>query len=304
MRNFILAKAYSSDDFTSLAAGSVGFYYLDDSQEDSQIQAANAGDIVREGMLILGRSKEKGGNIVLPIFKHNFTYTKGEYSEATTFKADLTVEAPTLIGCYSVIIVKKGMKFNERNKWTSMIYVRDLTMSASDLAEKIVENINNNTVGSGVTAEASGAKITITAVNAGEDYAVLGADLLTGVTVNESEKGIAAYGDAKYVTDLANKAAADAGFEYTFKDGADYLYPIYPLNPLKADDEEDKGYTIYTLRFSEPRDVVTKDETVNQIIQVAFPTGSDGDFEDICKDLAGITSSSDSDSDSDSEEKN
>ena len=70
------------------------------------------------------------------------------------------------------------------------------------------------------------------------------------------------------------------------------LYPKYPLNPLASADSEDAGFTIFTLRFAEPRDVKTRDEVVHQIVQVAFPTGSEAidTFEAVCKTLAGIAS--------------
>ena len=189
-----------------------------------------------------------------------------------------------------MIVALKGVKFNERNKWTAMVHIKDTNTTAADLAKKLAEAINNN-VGSGVTAKAETTKITITADTAGVDYAVIGADLLFGQTVTVTTKGIPAYGDSKYVSDLADKAAADAGFEYTYRDAYYYLYPNYPLNPLKANDTADTGFTIFTLRFAEPRDVKTRDEVVNQIIQVAFPTGATGiaAFETVCKGLAGKT---------------
>ena len=91
---------------------------------------------------------------------------------------------------------------------------------------------------------------------------------------------------------MAEKAAADAGFEYTYRDAYYYLYPDYPLNPLKSADAKDTGFTIFTLRFAEPRDVKTRDEVVNQIIQVAYPTDAAAitTFETVCNALAGIAS--------------
>ena len=114
-----------------------------------------------------------------------------------------------------------------------------------------------------------------------------------GVAITVSAHGIPAYGDAKYVQDLAEKAAADAGFEYTYRDTNYYMYPNYPLNPLAQPNAADVGYTIFTLRFAEPRDVKTRDEVVNQIIQVAFPTGADAitTFETVCKGLGKYSSS-------------
>lgn len=290
MRQFILAGAgeYATGaDLNAVAAGAVGVFY----NKDGVLTTSTKGtEFAKEAMLVLGRSVDNGGPIVLPIFKNNFSYVKGEYSAATKFVAETTITAPTQVGDYSLIVALKGVKFNERNKWTAMVHIKDTNTTAADLAKKLAEAINNN-VGSGVTAKAETTKITITADTAGVDYAVIGADLLFGQTVTVTAKGIPAYGDSKYVSDLADKAAADAGFEYTYRDAYYYLYPNYPLNPLKANDTADTGFTIFTLRFAEPRDVKTRDEVVNQIIQVAFPTGATGiaAFETVCKGLAGKT---------------
>lgn len=288
MRQFILAGAgaYATGaNLNAVAAGAVGVFYNKDGVPTASTKGT---EFAKEAMLVLGRSVDNGGPIVLPIFKNNFSYVKGEYSAATKFVAETTIAAPTQVGDYSLIVALKGVKFNERNKWTAMVHVKDTNTTAADLAKKLAEAINNN-VGSGVTAKAETTKITITADAAGVDYAVIGADLLFGQTVTVTTQGIPAYGDSKYVSDLADKAAADAGFEYTYRDAYYYLYPNYPLNPLKANDTADVGFTIFTLRFAEPRDVRTRDEVVNQIIQVAFPTGATGitAFETVCKGLAG-----------------
>ena len=289
MRQFLLAGnvAYpSAADLNTVPAGACGFYY----NNNGQLAADSDGShITREGMLVLGRAVKDGGPVVIPIFKNNFSYVKGEYQAGKTFKATVTIPAPTKLGEYSLIVVKKGQQFNYRNKWTATVLVTDITMSANDLAAKLVEQIKNNTIGSGVTASASATVITIDAEKQGDDYEIIGADLLMGTNATVTTAGAPAYGDAAYVADLANKAAADAGFEYTFYTWTKNLYPNYPLNPLKAANTADTGFTIFTLRFAEPRDVKTKDEVVNQIVQVAFPTGATGiaAFETACKALAG-----------------
>lgn len=288
MRQFLLGGnvAYASGtDLSKVADGAIGVFY----NKDGVPTASTTGkEFTGEAMLVLGRSSDKGGPIVIPIYKNNFSYVKGEYQAATKFSAEVTIPAPTKIGDYSLIVALKGVKFNERNKWTAMVHVKDVTISAADLATKLAAQINNNSEGSGVTAVADAAKITITANKAGVDYEILGTDELFGITITVSANGIPAYGDAKYIQDLAEKAAADAGFEYTYRDAYYYLYPNYPLNPLAQPDADDNGYTIFTLRFAEPRDVKTRDEVVNQIIQVAFPTGAAGiaTFETVLKALA------------------
>lgn len=290
MRHFILGKnvAYATgSDLSAVAEGAIGFFV-----QTGGIPTATATgeEITKEAMLVVGRPSDKGGPIVLPVYKNNFSFVKGTYTAASTFIADVRVTAPTKIGDYSLIVVRKGVKFNERNKWTAMVHIKDVTTTADDLAAKLTTAINANSSGSGVSASVSSAKITITATEKGVDYEILGADELFDVKPNVTANGSAAYGDAKYIQDLAEKAAADAGFEYTYRDAYFYLYPDYPLNPLKANDSEDTGFTIFTLRFAEPRNVKTRDEVVNQIIQVAFPTEAAGitTFENVCKSLAGI----------------
>ena len=145
------------------------------------------------------------------------------------------------------------------------------------------------TIDGQVVATASEATLTIDGQVVGMDYEVIPADLLTGLAVTSTQKGEAAYGDAQYIIDLANKAAADAGFEYTYQEAGELMRPHYPLNPLEVSDAADKGFTIFTLSFAEPRDVKTRDEVINQIVQVAFPTGAAQitTFETVCKALAG-----------------
>ena len=293
MRQILLGGkvAYASGtDLSKVADGAIGVFY----NKNGVPTASTTGkEFTGEAMLVLGRPSDKGGPVVLPIHSNNFSCVKGVYAASTTFSAEVTIPAPTKIGDYSLIVALKGVKFNERNKWTAMVHVKDVTITAADLATKLAAQINNNSEGSGVTAVASQAKITIKANKAGVDYEILGADELFGVAITVSAHGIPAYGDAKYVQDLAEKAAADAGFEYTYRDTNYYLYPNYPLNPLAQPNAADVGYTIFTLRFAEPRDVKTRDEVVNQIIQVAFPTGADAitTFETVCKGLGKYSSS-------------
>lgn len=291
MRQFILGAnvAYATGtDLSKVPDGAVGFFY---NKNGVPTVTATGKEITSEAMIVLGRSAEKGGPIVLPFFKNNFSYVKGDYVAATKFSAVLTINVPKKSGDYSIIIVRKGAKFNERNKWT--VTVRLNINSASDdeskLAADFVTQINKIAIASGITAtQSSRADVTVTAEEAGVDYEIIAADELS-FNISKKTQGIPAYGDAKYVQDLAEKAAADAGFEYTYSEDCHYLYPNYPLNPLKQSDAADTGFTIFTLRFAEPRDVKTRDEVVNQIIQVAFPTATPAiaTFETVCKALAG-----------------
>lgn len=290
MRQFILAKnvAYASgSDLNSVADGAVGVFY----DNNGVLTATTIGtEDFKEAMLVLGRPVAKGGPVVLPIHKNKFIYVKGVYEAAKTFTAKVTVAAPTKVGDYTIIVARKGVGFNERNKWTASVHVTDTSMTAAVLASKLKDAIEANGSSSGVTASVEGSAITITAAKTGVDYEILGADLLMGVEVTAVTAGIPAYGDAEYIKDLAAKAAADAGFEYTYRDAGVDLYPNYPLDPLAQASAADAGYTIFTLRFAEPRVIKPLDEVVNQVVQVAFPTGAAGiaTFETVCKGLAGI----------------
>jgi hypothetical protein len=295
MRQFILGAKFAyaaGTDLSKVSDGAVGFFY---NKNGVPTVTATGEEITSEAMIVLGRSADKGGPIVLPFFKNNFFYVKGDYIAATKFSAKFRVNEPTKTGDYSIIIVRKGAKFNERNKWTVMVNISDLTRTVN-LLERLLKQINNMTVASGVVAaQTSSNEITITSVEAGVDYEIIGADGLYGLDITVTTPGSPAYGDAKYIQDLAEKAAADAGFEYTYSEDCHYLYPNYPLNPLKQSNAADTGFTIFTLRFAEPRDVKTRDEVVNQIIQVAFPTETPAIaiFETVCKTLAGEVTSSD-----------
>lgn len=220
--------------------------------------------------LVLVRDAADGSNVVLPFHPNHFDWAKAAYQAATTFKAELTVPEPdSEYYDYTIIAVKKGMKFNERNKWTATVRVKS-TDSASTLADKLAAYFNANVDGLGLNVVNSDGTLTFTAVDAGVDYQIIPADDLTGTAVTYTTRGKEALGDAKYIIDLANKAAADAGFEYTYEE-AD-LYPKYPFNPLASANGEDPGYNIYTLRFAEPRDVKTRDEVVHQIVQIIVPS--------------------------------
>lgn len=289
MRQFLLAAsvAYTAaGTLNAIAPGAVGFYYNDNGELKV---SADGSDFPDKGLLALGRSAATGGPITLPIHKNNFSFVKGVYAAATTFVGTVTIPAPTETGEYSIIVAKKGVKFNERNKWTASHYVANTSTTAAQLATALAASINANTASNGVVATVSTATITITAQTAGVDYKLIPVDKLSGAANTVTTIGSPAFGDAKYIIDLSNKAAADAGFSYTYDQGVSEIYPNYPLNPLSQANLADSGFTIFTLRFAEPRDVKTRDEIVHQIVQVAFPTGAAAiaTFEGILEVLAG-----------------
>ena len=223
--------------------------------------------------LVLVRSAANGGNVVLPLYPNHYDVVKGEYQAATTFVASLTIPEPKYYD-YTIIAVKKGKKFNERNKWTATVRAK-CSDTAATVAQKLADYFNANKEGLGLEVTISGNDsnvLTFTALKAGEDYEIVPADDLTGLSVTYTARGKEAFADAKYIKDLADKAAADAGYEYTYDDDLGALYPDYHFNPLAQGDSADSGFNIYTLRFAEPRMVKTRDEVVHQIVQIVAPS--------------------------------
>ena len=274
MRNFILATNAAYPTGVPLTAGQVSISYLKDDAEILVKNATDAAGLKDRGMITWKNPNSELGQIVFPFYKKDLSYSVSKYDAAVTFSASFIITSVEASSDYTVIIVKNGVKFNERNKWTSTIHAGK-NDTVKNIADKIVAHINANTVGSGVSAVSDNTddgKITITAKKAGQPYTIVLADKLQDLAVT-TIAGVPAINDAAAIKEMANKAAADAGFEYTYDEFAG-LYPAYPLNPLAQPDKADVGFTVYTIRFAEPRDMKTRDEVVHQIIQIAYPTGS------------------------------
>lgn len=269
MRQFLLGKSVAYPTaLTSLAVGQLAFVALVSGVETLDSDGTKIKD---KGYIYLGKSDTKGGKLVVPIYKNNFSYSKMVYAASTQYTGNFTIADVVAGSDYTVVVVKKGVGFNERNKWTTTVRAKaadTVDTIAAALASQITAN-----VGAGVTAAASAGKVTVTAKEKGVDYELTLGDDLFGTAVTQTH-ATAAVADAKYITDLAIKAAADAGIEYTYQDAGELIYPDFPLNPLAQDDSADTGFTVYTIRFAEPREMKTVDQSINQIVQIAVPTGT------------------------------
>lgn len=269
MRTFLLgSKSDLGNNLTALTVGQLAFSALVNGQYTVDSDGTKIKD---KGYIFLGKEDAKGGDVIVPIYKNKFSFTEMVYQAAGVYTGKFTIPAPTVGDDLTVVVVKKGVQFNERNKWTATMRVKD-GQDASACAKELTEQLNNNPA-SGVKAVAETAKITITAVNKGEDYKIALGDDLFGVAVTETP-AVTPLADVNYIKDLAMKAAADAGIEYTYQDPANLIYPGYPLNPLAQPDSVDAGYTVFTLKFAEPREMKTVDQSINQIVQIALPTGA------------------------------
>lgn len=245
---------------SKLTNGMMAFVY-----DNTVINTSNVKDAPKAFSLLVKRSADNGGDIVIPIHKNNFSYVKSETFAATTFEGEITVNAAGK-GLYTIIIAKKGVGFNERNKWSFSYYNDADTLDTTKMSNAIIKEMTSSNCG--VTAKFASGKFTITAIEKGVDYAIIGADLLTNAAVNITTPGSAGLGTSKQIAELFSKAAADNGILYTYEDGMHDLYPNYPGDPSTTKTTTDELYTVYTLRFAEPRAVKTRDEVVNQIVQI------------------------------------
>lgn len=260
-------KAYAtstakSTDLTTVPEGTVALFDLATGALLTSAAKA-AGDF----SIVVGRASGKMPLMFPEVNFKTLQVTKAAYQAGATFTAKITVPTPEKGTHYTVVITKKGTVFNERNNWTFTTIAT--TTTAADVAKQLTAQINGNKYQLGVKAEYTGGAITITALEAGKDYEVLGADGLMGVAPTDVTNGKKAKLDKTDIQDLASRCAAGKGFNDTYADG-DSIYPGYP--EVVNEDQ----YVLYTLRFAVPR-VASKqrDEVVYQIVHLAVPVGSE-----------------------------
>lgn len=259
-------KAYAtstakSTDLTTVPEGTVAFFNLKTGALLTS-DAKATGDF----SIVVGRGTNKMPLMFPEVNLKTLEVTKATYQAGATFTAKITVPTPEKGTHYTVVITKKGTVFNERNNWTFTTVAT--TTTAADVAKQITAQINGNKYQLGVSASYNGGAITITALEEGKDYEVLGADGLMGVAPTDVIHGKKAELDKADIQDLASRCAAGKGFNDTYADG-DSIYPGYP----EVVDEDQ--YVLYTLRFAVPRVAAKqRDEVVYQIVHLAVPVGS------------------------------
>lgn len=287
MRQFFIASASSMktsgaiEALTDLNDGQLAFALSGGETKITALSSASAELTANKRFQLLLGAKDVENqmrHVVIPIYAHHLSYSHMTYVAPKTFSAKITVNDPYIVGNYTVIVVKKGVPFNERNKWSIDVYVRYTEIiDGAGLAAKIAEAINKkgeygNEIG--VTASVGGLsnnEITITAVKSGVDYEVKLADNLlanlSSVTVLQNAE--AAIADTAMIIDMANKAIADAGINDTYQEASEFMHPRYPITNGSAALAAE--YDVITIRFAEPREMKTRDDIVHQIVQIAFP---------------------------------
>lgn len=266
MRNFIFAKE--------------GFNGLSDHDNCVSIIAPNESELGYQEITDISNLKtfyiaHKTANGIqqFPCYNYHFSAELAKFHSGNVYEASVTIPEPVVDGNYSLILVKKGIKFNERNRWTASVPVK-VGDSAETIAAKIAKFFEANASNLNIAVSVEGAAISLEGNAVGEDFKLVGADELLGVAVEETAAE-AAIGDYAYIKDLADKAAADAGYLYTYQDVD--VNPGYPFE-IKNAAQVSGGFDILTIRFAVPREVKTRDEVVHQIIQIVAPNSLGLDY--------------------------
>lgn len=290
-------------DFSSLDNGAIAFAELGSTSLMSGLASKNF-------CIALGRPNSQLPFIIPEVDIRTLSIVKSVPVAAATFEAEFTVPNPadvtelipttsrvvSPINEYGVVFIKRGAVPHERNTWT--VQVTSQSDSASVVATALAKAINDksNEIFA-FQASASGAVVTATCLNAGEEWDIRFIDCLevlngtptytddsdstaspavpatftTGYTIGSTVTvtyGRKAIGDKADIQDLASRCAAGKGFTDVYRDG-DTIYPNYP------ETVEDTTYNVYTLRFRVGRDSAkTRDERVWQIVHVAVPVGA------------------------------
>ena len=281
----------SVKDITTIPDGQVailsGKFITEDNGYSSLVELENdafidhcIGDGVdpKRMQIVIGATDKEGVKrpVVIPFYNNHLSYTVTNYRAGVAKEVIVDLHAPVSVGEHSIIIAKKGVPFNERNKYTFSYYVKDSNVTLKKLFDELTKAINKCTDSTGFTSyenETADDYIAmgISSLDPSVDFEVLLADELmnNGSTVATGTEFVSAIGDKKMIMDLYNKHIADRGINDTYLDGAAVLYPNYPADRGSASYAE--KYDILNLRFAVPRNVKTRDEVVHQIVQIAFP---------------------------------
>lgn len=210
------------------------------------------------------------------------TAVKTPYSAGNAYSCKFTVPAVSANATrnqnLTVMIVKNGTVFNERNTWHfTYVLGAGKAGTASVIADWFVAQIKAAGERLGLTASNSGAVITLTGPDNDTNYTVTFIDDLVIAALTAHSSGslasgefiaaVPAVGDAEYVKRLYQECVEDKGVKYLAEDGKE-IYPGYP--------EAISGtFNIFTIRFAVGRDSAkTRDERVSQIVHIAVPISS------------------------------
>lgn len=256
--------AATPQDISSMAYGSVGVYDLTDTTKWLSAKAEN------NVAIVLGRADRCTPMIIPEVDIQTLSASLSEHQAGKKWSASITIPDAIAKGDFTLVLTKKGVPFNERNNYSSVVPVY-AGMTGKDIAAQLRKTFqgmaDNGTLDIEVKDEDS-ATVTISAVFDGPTFVLQGADALTGTEVTVSEEGSPAIGDQKYIQNLASKCAAGKGFNSNYPDGL-------PINPGYPEPVEDTDYDVINLRFAVGRDYGKQtDERVTQMVHIAVPTSA------------------------------
>ena len=283
MKRFIFAKEFANKNIDKLTDGQLGLYYID---SNGNYQIANNGE--RPGQdnyknTIYFVLNNKGELLNIPISTNHLTFNQTLGSNGKTFDGEITIPEPTVDGHYTIILVKKGVKFNERNRWTASVPVK-VGEDVVTITEKLAKYFIDNSTNLNITVATRDNNIDIFGKNPREDFNIILADELSGaeLTIENADAPIL---DAAWINDFAAKCASDAGYNYTYQEPNINLG--YPFDIVKETAEyvsEDgfnaESFVMFNLRFAVPRDVKTRDEVVHQTLHILIPAEYSGNLYD------------------------
>lgn len=258
-------------DLSGLEAGAITFFELGGSSALSAAPTKNFG-------IALGRSNGQRAFVIPEVDIETLTITKALPTVGKAVKRKFTFPTPVKGTEYTVMFIKKGVVFHERNTWHCSI-VAGSTTAATEAAR--LKTVIEEKLGDIFTVTLSTADLTITGKTVGDQWEMKLVDGLASVSFAGSTDFVDAYpavGDKKYIENLASQCAAGKGFEHTAPEGREFI-PGYPeavedLTPNTSGDQgaSTAGYVTYTLRFRVGRDSSkTRDERVWQLVHIAVP---------------------------------
>ena len=148
MRQFILGASVAAltsgtvQSKTDADAGKIGVGYY-----PSGIATFDTGANIKDKAFVaLIRTATQGGPVFLPLYKKDFSYVKSVYIAATTFNATIVIPEPSGADVdYTIIAALKGVKFNERNKWTANVHLSS-NDTPTTIGDKIVKYFMDGTI--------------------------------------------------------------------------------------------------------------------------------------------------------------
>lgn len=275
MKRFIFTKKFVNSSIDELTDGQLGLYYLTTDGRYEAVESSNrtGQDNYKNTMYFV--LNNKGELLNIPITTNHLTYNETLGTNGKAFNGAVTIPEPTVDGHYTIILVKKGVKFNERNRWTASVPVKvgeDVATITAKLGKYFVDNSTNLNI----YVDGDDTHIAITGKNPREDFNIILADELSGaeLTIENAEAPVL---DAAWINDFAAKCASDAGYNYTYQEPNINLgYPFDIIKELSVSSTENEidanELVMINLRFAVPRDVKTRDEVVHQTLHILMPS--------------------------------